>query len=223
MTARKKKSPPADDAALKRAVLDAALPHVPLEGFSDTMLAHAGVDAGVGQEMLLHLFPQGPLSLVEFYSQHCDAEMETRLAGENLSQMKIRERIATAVLTRLAVLKPHKEAARRAAAFLTLPTHVALGARLVYRTVDAMWRAVGDTSTDFNFYSKRAILAGVYSLTLMRWFNNTGEDEAETHEFLLARIENVMRFERFKAEVKERTKDWPSFADLLGGISARRP
>ena len=79
--------------------------------------------------------------------------------------MKIRERIATAVKTRLAVLKPHKEAARRAAAFLSLPMHAALGAKLVYRTVDAMWRAAGDTSTDFNFYTKRGILAGVYGST----------------------------------------------------------
>ena len=113
--------------------------------------------------------------------------------------MKIRERITTAVKTRLASLRPHKEAARRAAAFLTLPLHAALGAKLLYRTVDAMWRAAGDTSTDFNFYTKRAILAGVYSSTLMRWFNDASEDEAATDEFLAARIENVMQFEKFKA------------------------
>ena len=77
--------------------------------------------------------------------------------------------------TRLEILKPHKEAARRAAAFLSLPLNAALGAKLLYRTVDAMWRAAGDTSTDFNFYTKRAILAGVYASTLMRWFNDTSE------------------------------------------------
>ncbi len=92
--------------------------------------------------------------------------------------MKIRERISAAVLARLEVLAPHKEAARRAGAFLTLPPHAPLGMTLLYRTVDAMWRAAGDTSTDFNFYTKRAILAGVYSATLMRWFNDDSEDEA---------------------------------------------
>jgi ubiquinone biosynthesis protein COQ9 len=148
--------------------------------------------------------------------------MERLLAKEKLSEMKVRDRIAAAVLTRLEILKAHKEAARRAAAFLMLPMNAALGASLLYRTVDAMWRAVGDTSTDFNFYTKRAILVGVYSATLMRWFNDAGEDGAATREFLSARIENVMQFEKFKAEVRERTKDLPSFADILKGFSARR-
>ena len=84
-------------------------------------------------------------------------------------------------------------------AFLTLPPHATMGAKLLYRSVDRMWRAVGDTSTDFNFYTKRAILAGVYWATLMRWFTDQSEDEAETKAFLDARIENVMQFEKFKA------------------------
>ena len=74
-------------------------------------------------------------------------------------------------------------------------------AKLVYRTVDAMWRAAGDTSTDFNFYTKRGILAGVYGSTAMRWFNDAGEDEKATDEFLAARIENVMQFEKLKSGV----------------------
>ena len=117
--------------------------------------------------------------------------------------MKIRSRIATAVMTRIEAVRPHKEAARRAAAFLTLPPHAALGAKLVYRTVDAMWRAAGDTSTDFNFYTKRGILAGVYSATMMRWFTDSSADESATTQFLAHRIENVMQFEKFKAQGKE--------------------
>lgn len=222
MTARKKPSEPKDEAALKRAVLEAAFAHVAHDGFSDRTLAVAGKEVGAGVEMLLHLFPDGPASLVGFYSEQSDAEMERRLAGEKLSQMKIRDRIAAAVLTRLEILKPHKDVARRAVAFLMLPVNAALGAKLIYQTVDAMWRAVGDTSTDFNFYTKRAILAGVYSSTLMRWFNDASEDGAETREFLSARIENVMQFEKFKAEIRERTKDLPSFADILKSFSARR-
>ena len=135
--------------------------------------------------------------------------------------MKVRQRIAAAVLARLDALEPHKEAARRAAAFLMLPPNAALGMRLVYQSVDAMWRAVGDTSTDFNFYTKRAILGGVYSSTLLRWFNDSSEDEHETRAFLDARIENVMQFEKFKAQVKERTKDLPSLSDLLRRFGTR--
>jgi ubiquinone biosynthesis protein COQ9 len=110
-------------------------------------------------------------------------------------------------------LKPHKEAARRAAALLSLPMHASLGAKLVYRTVDAMWRAAGDTSTDFNFYTKRGILAGVYGATAMRWFNDAGEDEAATDAFLAARIENVMQFEKFKAKAKDALANFPAFAN----------
>ena len=141
--------------------------------------------------------------------------MEQRLAKLKLAQMKIRERIRTAVTTRLELLKANKEAARRAAAFLTLPPHVSMGAKLLYRTVDTIWRAIGDTSTDFNFYTKRAILAAVYSSTLMRWF--TDDTETATQEFLAHRIDNVMQFEKLKADIRERTKGWPSFADILRG------
>jgi ubiquinone biosynthesis protein COQ9 len=205
---------------LKAAVLEAALKRVPDEGFTDGMLAAAGKDAGAAAEMLVHLFPQGPASLVEFFSEESDAAMERALAEKNLSEMKVRERINAAVMARIDAIRPHKEAARRAGAFLLMPAHAPLGMKLLYQTVDAMWRAAGDTSTDFNFYTKRAILAGVYSSTLMRWFNDTSEDESATREFLAARIDNVMQFEKFKAEMRERTKDMPSFADVLKGFSA---
>jgi len=207
------KTPPRDDQQMREAVLAAALPHAAFDGFTDGLLQKAGAEAGVAEADLARLFENRILSLVEFYSVHTDAQMEARLAGMDLKAMKIRERIATAVKTRLAILKPHKEAARRAAAFLSLPMHAALGAKLAYRTVDSMWRAAGDTSTDFNFYTKRGILAGVYGSTAVRWFNDTSEDEKATDEFLAARIENVMQFEKFKAKAKEALSNFPSFAD----------
>jgi ubiquinone biosynthesis protein COQ9 len=212
MTARKKKP---DE---KAAVLAAALEHAAFDGFTDKSLARAGEAAGVDDVTLARLFPDGPVSLVEAFSDSVDAEMEARLAKRKLAMLKIRERIKAAVTARIDVLRPHKEAARRAAAFLTLPPHAALGAKLLYRTVDKMWRAAGDTSTDFNFYTKRAILAGVYSSTMLRWFTDDSEDEAVTHAFLDNRIENVMQFEKLKAQVKERAKALPSLGDVLGAF-----
>ncbi len=217
MTARKKK--PQD---LKAAVLAAALAHVPFDGFTDKVLARAGAEAGADKDTLAKLFPEGPLSLAEAFSQSADAELETRLEQSNLSGMKIRERIAQAVLARLEILKPNKEAARRAAAFLSLPPHLPLATKLLYGTVDIMWRAAGDTSTDFNFYTKRAILAGVYSATLVCWFNDSSEDESATREFLAARIENVMQFEKFKAQAKETLSKLPSLADILQNFPSGR-
>ena len=203
-----------DDAALKEVVLALALPDAVFDGFTDAVLAKAGASAGLATADLARLFPEGPLSLIEYYSVAADAQMEQRLAAMNLPGMKIRERIAAAVLARLSVLKPNKEAARRAGATLSLPMHAGLAAKLMYRSVDAMWRAVGDTSTDFNFYTKRGILAGVYGATLLRWFNDTSEDETVTTEFLAARIENVMQFEKFKAQAKKAFANFPSFGDF---------
>ena len=209
--ARPSDPPPGGEGALKEKVLAAALPHAAFDGFTDTVLAGAGKDAGATPEEMARLFPDGALSLLEFYSLWADAEMEKRLAAMELAKMKVRERIAAAVLARLSVLKPNKEAARRAAATLSLPMHAALGARLLYHSVDGMWRAVGDTSTDFNFYTKRGILAGVYGATLVRWFNDQSEDEAASTEFLAARIENVMQFEKFKAQARKAFENLPVF------------
>jgi ubiquinone biosynthesis protein COQ9 len=218
MTARAKK--PAKSVS-RDDVLKAALKHVPFDGFTESVLERAGKEAGVSKDDLARLFPEGVLDLVEAFSDWADDEMEAALSKKKLAGMKIRDRIKTAVWARIDALRNDKEAARRAGAFLTLPPHAATGAKLLYRTVDRMWRAVGDTSTDFNFYTKRAILAGVYSSTLMRWFTDQSDDEAETKAFLDARIENVMQFEKFKAQVKERTKDWPSLSDMLGRFGSR--
>jgi ubiquinone biosynthesis protein COQ9 len=208
MTARKTK--PKSDAALKEAVLMAALENVPFDGFTDAVLAKAGEEAGADDLTMARLFPDGAKSLVEAFSDWADAEMLALLAATDLKAMKVRERISAAILARLEAVRDHKEAARRAGAWLTLPPHAALGMKLVYRTVDAMWRAAGDTSTDFNFYTKRAILAGVYSSTLVRWFNDDSEDEEKTHTFLAHRIDDVMRFEKLKAQVKKSLSGIPS-------------
>jgi ubiquinone biosynthesis protein COQ9 len=219
MTAAKK---PRDNEALKAAVLKAALLRAGEDGFTDSLLKHASSESGLSKTETARLFPDGPSSLIDVFFASVDSEMDKRLAKAKLPSLKIRERIIKAVETRLDIVRPNKDAARRASAYLTLPPHAALGARLLYRSVDAMWRAAGDTSTDFNFYTKRAILAGVYTSTLVRWFNDDSEDESVTREFLAARIENVMQFEKFKAEVKDRFAGLPSLSEILGNISGHR-
>jgi len=225
MTARKPRAKSAaknDGGVSKGSILLAALAHAPREGFTDKVLAEAGEEVGASKVEIARLFPDGPLSLVEAFSDYADDAMEAALAKKDLSRMKVRTRIKTAVWARIEALRAHKEAARRAGAFLTLPPNAATGMKLLYRSVDRMWRAAGDTSTDFNFYTKRAILAGVYSSTLMRWFTDQSEGEADTQAFLDARIENVMQFEKFKSDMRERTKDWPSLSDILGRIQGQR-
>jgi ubiquinone biosynthesis protein COQ9 len=225
VTAAKKtrsKKPP-DDAELRRTILEAALPRLAEDGFSEKTLNYAAAAADADAATLTRLFPRGGQDLVEAFSEWADDLMDAGLKNTPLSEMKIRERIKAAVNARIAALRPYKEAARRAAAFLSLPQNAGVALKVLYRTVDRMWRAAGDTSTDFNFYTKRAILAGVYSSTLLRWFSDNSEDEKGTFEFLDARIENVMQFEKFKAEVNEQLSKLPSLSDILGSFSGRRP
>jgi ubiquinone biosynthesis protein COQ9 len=210
-----------DDAALKAAILKAALPHVAFDGFSDKLLERAAEQTGTDKQTIARLFPNGALDLLEEFSASADREMEARIAALDLANMRIRERITAAVKVRLEVLRPNKEAARRAAAFLTLPPNAPLGAKLLWRTVDIMWRATGDTTTDFNYYTKRGILAGVYSSTLMRWFNDNSDDEAPTSDFLDRRIQDVMNFEKFKAQVKQEIAKFPSLEEILNRINKR--
>jgi len=208
-------TPNTDETALKEAVLLAALPQAAFDGFTAAVLEKAGAEAGLTPARTAQLFENGPIDLLTFYSEWADAQMEQTLAGLNLPGMKVRERITAAVKARLAVLRPNKEAARRAAALLSLPPNAALAAKLLYRTVDAMWRAAGDTSTDFNFYTKRGILAGVYGATAVRWFTDTSDGEKDTDAFLAARIQNVMQFETFKAKAKQALSGFPAFADWV--------
>ncbi|HEY1962722.1 MAG TPA: COQ9 family protein [Rhizomicrobium sp.] len=211
-----------DPADIRRAMAEAALPLIPDSGFTEATLKRAATETGADSVALARQFPRGAVSLVEAFSEWADDQMEAALEATPLSEMKIRERIKAAVNARLVALRPHKEAARRAAAFLSLPQNAATAATLLYRTVDRMWRAAGDTSTDFNFYTKRAILAGVYSSTMLRWFTDDSEDEKATFEFLDARIEDVVRFEKFKAGVNDALAKLPSLSDVLSRVSGRR-
>jgi ubiquinone biosynthesis protein COQ9 len=206
---------PPDDAALKRAVLDAALPRLAQDGFTEKTLNYAMATVGADTSTVVRLFPNRELDLVDAFSEWVDDAMEAALKKTPLSEMKIRARIKGGVSARSGVRRPQKGAERRAAAFLTLPQNASTAMKLLYRTVDRIWRLAGDTSTDFNFYTKRLILAGVYSSTMLRWFNDTSEDEKSTFEFLDARIENVMQFEKFKAEMNEQLSKLPSLPDVL--------
>ena len=187
----------------RREVLDHALAEAAFDGWSEesfqTSLGAANADASEG----LLLFPRGLHDLVDFYSRECDERMLAALEDADLASMKIRDKVTFAIRTRIECLGEHKEAARRAGAWLSRPPNAPAMTRLVYRTVDAVWRGIGDGSTDFNFYSKRAILAGVYLSTLSVWMSDHSEDAEKTWRFLDDRIANVMTFEKFKAKWRE--------------------
>lgn len=204
---------------LRQRLLAAILPHVPFDGWSDAALARARDDAGLDQSAVAAALPRGLLDLVLAFAAWADAQMLEKLAQTDPNNLKIRERITLAVRTRLDVLAPHREAERRALNYMSLPHRAPEAAKALARTVDAMWRWAGDTATDFNYYSKRGILAGVYSATLLYWLADESEDFAGTWDFLGRRIADVMQIEKLKADVKKRLDDLP---DLFGRLGRAR-
>ncbi len=165
-------------------------------------------------------FPRGPESLIEAFTEMADAEMKERMADATAS--RIRDRISLAVRARLEAMTPYREAARRAVAFLALPQNVPLAARLMFGTVDAMWRGAGDQSNDFNYYTKRGLLAGVYSATLLHWLSDSSEAQAQTWVFLDARIEDVMKIQKMRGSLEKNLRRFPNPIDVLAGITKPR-
>lgn len=203
----------------RRMVLSAMLEAAPFEGWTPVAMRRAAVGAGVDRARLAAAFPRGVGDVLDYWSMRADSAMREAMTAEALAGLRIREKVAFALLARLDHLRPRKEAARRAAATLALPLFSPLAARLLWRTADAVWRALDDKSTDFNFYSKRAILAGVWTSTLARWFADDSADEAPTRAFLDARIGNVMQIEKLKAKARDSGFDPEG---MFGWLARRR-
>ncbi|MEQ8354758.1 MAG: COQ9 family protein [Kiloniellaceae bacterium] len=174
-------------------LLEAALRHVPFDGWTWTALDAGARDLALAPGEAARLFPGGPLELVRAFSAEADRRMLTALEGLDLGAMKVRDKIAAGVRLRLEAVAPHREAVRSGLTFFALPPNAAAGLSCLYRTVDAIWYAAGDKATDYNFYTKRALLSGVYSSTLLFWLNDKSEDRAATWAFLDRRIAEVLK------------------------------
>jgi ubiquinone biosynthesis protein COQ9 len=197
-------------------ILDAALPSIVFDGWTMATLENAAVSIGLTAFDVKRAFPNGVVEAVALFSARADEQMLAALMRDyDLPNMKIRERIATCVMVRLRQNAQHREAVRRALGFYAMPWNAAAGLSALYATVDAMWRAAGDTATDYNFYTKRALLAGVFTSTVHVWLNDTSENLADTDNFLRRRIENVMEIEKAKAKLRDgfgKVENWvPEF------------
>ena len=184
----------------KEQLLDAILNHVPFDGWSETSFRAAISDCDLEPALARAICPRGAVDLALAFHARGDAAMLERLKSEDLSGLKFREKIAAAVRFRLQAVED-KEAVRRGMTLFALPIHAADGAKAVWGTCDQIWTALGDTSDDVNWYTKRATLSGVYSSTLLYWLGDDSPDYQATWEFLDRRIEGVMQFEKFKAQV----------------------
>lgn len=190
-------------AEMRLQLLHAALPHVPFDGWSEKALDRAADGINIQRDVARLMFPDGPVEMIALFSTRADEAMTATLLAQPLAELKIRERVAMAVRLRIEANTEHRDAARRAVAHLALPQHAAHGMRLAFDTADAIWRALGDTSTDYNYYTKRLILAGVFSATVVYWLDDDSEGFADTWGFLERRIGDVMTFEKTKAKMSK--------------------
>lgn len=203
---------PDPDAGLRDRLADAVAADAAFEGWTRTALAAGAKRLDLPPGEADRLFPGGPIQVLTYLSQRADLRTVEDMEKEGVAGMKVRDRIKSAVRIRLERHAGEREAVRRALAVLSLPFNAGLALKLLYKTVDAMWYAAGDASTDFNFYTKRATLAGVYSSTLLYWLNDRSPGAEATWSFLDRRIDDVMKIEKLKSQVRSWTEGRPRSA-----------
>ena len=170
------------------------------DGWTPQAVDSAAAQLGVDPVQARLAMPKTQAAMIDLYIQEVDRALEAYFTPERLSGLKIREKIRGLVWRRLEIMGPAREAVRRTLAILAMPQNLPRAIKISWRTADQMWRIAGDTSTDFNHYTKRMTLVAVYGSTLLVWLDDQSEGWADTAAFLDRRIDDVMRFEKFKAE-----------------------
>ena len=199
----------------RTALIEAMLPDVAFDGWSRPALRAAARRTGIPAAEALALFPAGSADLVACFSRWADLRMLDRLETEALDPLRIPERIALAIATRLEIVAPWREAVRRALSVLTLPQHMPFGLRLLSETVDAAWYGAGDRATDFSFYTKRLTLAAIYAATLLYWLEDRSEEFAETRAFLDRRLAEAAVIGRVRHRLGTAAEHLPNPVRLL--------
>ncbi|MGF1500741.1 MAG: COQ9 family protein [Paracoccaceae bacterium] len=184
-------------------LVTAALPHVAFDGWSDESLRLALAETGVEESVARLVFPRGGVDMALAFHTMMDERLAAELAHTDLAAMRIRDRVTHCVRRRLELVADHREAVRRGGTLLALPIYAADSARAIWSTADTIWTACGDTATDYNWYTKRAILASVYSATLLYWIGDESAGHEDTWRFLDRRIDGVMQFEKAKAMIEK--------------------
>lgn len=198
-------------------VIRAMLVHVPFDGWTDKSLEVTQQDLGLSAEAMANMFPRGAISAVEAFVALSDQDMIRRFAECEVRPEGVTATIKTLILIRLEGAAPHREAVSRALQMLARPQHAPVAMRTLYRSIDCMWRIAGDRSVDFNFYSKRALLAGVYSTTLAYWIANPGADQEKLERFVSQRLKEVAFLPKITAPARQMAKTGMKMAGRMMG------
>ena len=186
---------------LRAQILAAALPQLAFEGVTDKALARGALASGLPLEAAVRAFPGGVAEMIRFWSQTSDRMMLAELERIEPKPQRLSDRIAKAVRLRLEADADHREAVRRTASYLALPWNATLALQCLWATVDAIWYAVGDSATDFSWYTKRATLAAVYGATLLCWLDDESENNEATWAFLERRIGEAMELTTLRSRL----------------------
>ena len=188
------------------------------DGWTKAAVDSAAAQLGIDPVQARLAVPKNQAAMIDLYIQEVDRTLEAWATPKRMTKLKIREKIRTLVWQRLEIMGPAREAVRRALAILAMPQNLPLALRISWRTADLMWRLAGDTSTDFNHYTKRITLGGVYGSALLAWLDDQSEGWSATSAFLDRRIDDVMKFEKFKAEWRGSTDQRLSLTRFLGRL-----
>jgi ubiquinone biosynthesis protein COQ9 len=202
---------------LRRRVALAVGENAVFDGWTRQAVDSAADQLGIDPVQARLAMPKTAAAMIDVYIQEVDRGLEAYFTPERLARLKIREKIRALVWRRLEIMEPAREAVRRALATLAMPQNLPLAVRISWRTADVMWRIAGDTSTDFNHYTKRMTLGAVYGSTLLVWLDDASEGWTDTSAFLDRRIDDVMRFEKFKSEWRG-SSEHLSVARFLGRL-----
>src|SRR6476620_4491181 len=186
------------------------------DGWTVKAVDSAAAQLGIDPVQARLAFPKPQSGMIDCYIREVDRALEAWFTPKRLKGLKIRQKIRQLVWRRLEIMAPAREAVRRALASLAMPQNLPLVIRISWRTADLMWRIAGDTSTDFNHYTKRMTLGAVYGSTLVAWLDDQSEGWADTAAFLDRRIDDVMKIEKLKAEW--RNQEHFSFSRFLGRL-----
>ena len=201
-------------------VIEAILNHIPFDGWSKASLNMAAADCGLSEDDMHSFFPAGIFDAIAAYGAYADKNMVTAFycqSAADIADMPIHVKIRSLILIRLEQAAPYKEVVRRTLAVLARPQHAKLASQLLYSTVDEMWRAAGDTSTDYNFYTKRATLSAVYSATLLAFLSDNSANMAKTEAFLDRRLADVARLPKIARPAKAMADMAMRFAGRAAG------
>ncbi len=195
---------------LRDKLLEATLPHVAFDGWTLRALEAGEEASGLGEGAAYRAFPDGMSDMATHASDYFDRKMLAALEAQDLAGMKIRERVTAGVRARIEACAPYKEAHRRLLAYLALPTHKPLAARLAWETCNRIWYAAGDDATDFNHYTKRGLLFPVYTTTVLYWHADNSEGGADTWGYLDRRIADVMKIPGYQARFRNKLNSLPN-------------